>query len=66
MSKRKSPAPRASPKDIAAGIAARKTRDESPALDHARLARSSQQAAKAADHLLRELDDVLRNLDRKR
>jgi hypothetical protein len=72
MSKPKGPARPANPQDVAAGIAARKLRRpahprarEEP-LDHERLARSSRRATTAADRLLEELGDVLRNLDRKR
>jgi hypothetical protein len=55
----KTPQPR-KPKDIAQDIA-----DRTP-LDRDKLRRSGRHAAQAADRLLKEMDDVLRHLERKR
>ena len=54
-------APRAkSPKDIAADIA------ERGPLDHTKVKKASRRAVQAADRLLKEMDDVLKHLERKR
>ena len=48
------------PSDVAKGIADRAR------LDHAKVQRESQRASQAADRLLKEMDDVLKHLARKR
>ncbi len=64
MPKRKVPASSSRPKDIAAGIAARKPLDRAK-FDQEKLARANQRTISAADRLLEEMAAVLRNLDRK-
>lgn len=49
-----------SPKDIAADLARRGP------LDHTKVVRDSRRAAQAADRLLKEMDAVLKHLERKR
>lgn len=48
------------PKDIAADIA------ERGPLDHTKVKQASRRAVQAADRLLKEMDDVLKNLERER
>ena len=55
----KAPERATSPKDIARSLA------ERGAMDHSKLKRESRRAVDAADRLLREMDEVLKNLDRK-
>ena len=55
----KSPRPK-TPKDIAADIA------ERAPLDRDKVHRASRRAVQAADRLLKEMDDVLKQLQRKR
>lgn len=64
MVKSSPPADRAKPKAVAESIAARKGVDHAK-LDHAKLVRANHRAVQAADRLLKEMDDVLRNLQRK-
>jgi hypothetical protein len=59
MRKSSPPATPARPKAVAEDIASRKT------IDHAKVARANRRAVQAADRLLKEMDDVLKHLQRK-